>query len=412
MMWISFRSMRAIFCAVFLLSFSESPTFGETAQQREDRQLREIDELNQRHRKEREALYERHTKERNGTLSPPTGAVESDVDQTSEGDEESQGPVVDFSQYDYSFSDYAQSVFVVKGDQGVGSGFFVTVSGNVRAVSNIHVLAGNESFRIMASGNQPGDVGAIMLAHDHDVAVLEVKKPGRGLELHPAIDEEVAVGDDVIVIGNSLGSGVSTQLPGRVKGVGNELIEIDAKFVEGNSGSPIIHLKSGKVIGVASFARIFDVNALSKDSPFTAGVRRFAYRIDSVQKWERANWNDFKQQAKLVEEVDEKTDMLIALAREIAQEGRPPFNYFRGRNDSLSHLVMDLQGYYQAAIPSSDDREAVARFTYWIQHECFSDFRALQPESYYDYFRDELSTQRSHRESLKPFFDRIGRSMR
>ncbi len=41
---------------------------------------------------------------------------------------------------------------------------------------------------------------------------------------------------------------------GRSRGSDRALVEVDAKFVEGNSGSPIIHVKTGKVIGIATFA--------------------------------------------------------------------------------------------------------------------------------------------------------------
>ena len=49
------------------------------------------------------------------------------------------------------------------------------------------------------------------------------------------------------------GGGVINTIISQLTGIGSNLVESDAQFVHGNSGSPIIDVKNGKVIGVATY---------------------------------------------------------------------------------------------------------------------------------------------------------------
>ena len=63
----------------------------------------------------------------------------------------------------------------------------------------------------------------------------------------------VKIGDAIVVLGNSGGGGVVTKLEGKLVGIGPDRIEVSAEFIPGNSGSPIIHVPTGKVIGIATY---------------------------------------------------------------------------------------------------------------------------------------------------------------
>src|SRR6185312_7757504 len=101
------------------------------------------------------------------------------------------------------------------------------------------------------------------VAEDRDILVATQKTFTDGIEASEAVDKDVSIGDAVVVLGNSQGRNVVTEIEGKVTGVGPELIEVDAKFVPGNSGSPIIHVKSGKVIGVATFVTVRQPDVIS-----------------------------------------------------------------------------------------------------------------------------------------------------
>jgi hypothetical protein len=104
------------------------------------------------------------------------------------------------------------------------------------------------------------------------------------LELEPQI-EKLKIGDAIVVAGNSEGEGVVREIPGRIVGIGPDRIEVDAEFVPGNSGSPILLKSTGRVIGVATYMKVPRARGGAK-SPFSLNeVRRFGYRIDTVAKW-------------------------------------------------------------------------------------------------------------------------------
>ena len=104
------------------------------------------------------------------------------------------------------------------------------------------------------------------------------------LELETQI-ARLNIGDEVVVVGNSEGAGVIREIPGRVIGIGPDRIEVDAQFVSGNSGSPILLKSTGRVIGIATFMQIPRGGA-GTNSPLSLNeVRRFGYRLDTVAKW-------------------------------------------------------------------------------------------------------------------------------
>lgn len=120
------------------------------------------------------------------------------------------------------------------------------------------------------------------------------------LEVEPELP---TVREAVTVMGNSDGAGVATQISGQVLGVGPELVEVDAKFVQGNSGSPILN-GAGRVIGVASFAtRDEDVNNWVKNGTRFNTVRRFGYRLNHVQ-WKEMTWQDLGKRVYVLNDID------------------------------------------------------------------------------------------------------------
>lgn len=102
------------------------------------------------------------------------------------------------------------------------------------------------------------------------------------------MSKEAAIGDEVGVDGNSQGASVVTELKGKIVGLGPGLVEVDAPLVPGNSGSPILYVKSGKVIGITSYVKRREHDEISKDSG-VAEVRRFGYRLDAIKTWQDLN---------------------------------------------------------------------------------------------------------------------------
>jgi S1-C subfamily serine protease len=142
---------------------------------------------------------------------------------------------------------------------GSGSGFIVDTDGHV--VTNAHVVAGaSELQAVLADGTE---VGVEVLGSEPliDVAILKLDLP-EGTEvpgvLSFADSSTLRPGDEVVAIGNALGSFPNTVSEGTVNGVDrgfpsdsglSDMIQHDAEIWHGNSGGPLLNL-SGQVVGI------------------------------------------------------------------------------------------------------------------------------------------------------------------
>jgi hypothetical protein len=122
----------------------------------------------------------------------------------------------------------------------------------------------------------------IELANDRDLVRVLISDD-RPPTLHIATSPP-KVDDGILVLGNSEGAGVITQLKGTIKGLGPDVMEVDAPFVSGNSGSPIV-TTNGDVLGVATFVtRPRTINWVEAGTPF-AQARRFGVRLQGDIEW-------------------------------------------------------------------------------------------------------------------------------
>jgi S1-C subfamily serine protease len=142
---------------------------------------------------------------------------------------------------------------------GTGSGFIVDDIGHV--ITNAHVVAGAEELTVaLASGTE---VPATVVGSDAllDVAILKLDLPAG--ESVPGIatfgdSSSLRAGDQVIAIGNALGSFPNTVSEGTVNATDRSFpaegglttwIQHDAEIWHGNSGGPLLNLR-GEVVGV------------------------------------------------------------------------------------------------------------------------------------------------------------------
>ena len=142
---------------------------------------------------------------------------------------------------------------------GTGSGFIIDALGHV--VTNAHVVAGAEELTVaLADGTE---VPAEVVGSDEilDVAVLELDLP-EGVTV-PGVatfgdSSTLRAGDQVIAIGNALGSFPNTVSEGTVNATERSFpsegglttwIQHDAEIWHGNSGGPLLNLH-GEVVGI------------------------------------------------------------------------------------------------------------------------------------------------------------------
>lgn len=179
---------------------------------------------------------------------------------------------------------------IVEGETGCGSGFIAASNdGNKYFYTNKHVVEGQKKISVRLLNGGKVALGVFQYAEGLDIVRFSVDDTYASLAI---IDDVPSIGDKIFVVGNSTGAGVVTEESGAVLGVGPDRIEVSAKFVPGNSGSPILD-EHGNVIGIATYAAIF---AYEDDWRFAgtryANVRRFALRISNA-KWVSADIHEF-----------------------------------------------------------------------------------------------------------------------
>ena len=225
----------------------------------------------------------------------PTAAAAAEPLQTSNGPPELAGGQSTSEQKAEDLPpDVLDAMVVIKGKEGSGSGFVCSFKGKSYIVTNQHVISGLTNARFQTRAGVKLYPVNWQVATDVDLVIIEVQglpsdlKP---LELLGDLSQQVVQGDKVTIPGNSEGHGVVTQTHGELLAIGGQRVETDCPVYPGNSGSPIIHRKSGKVIGVLTEAErlIFDEftkhSFKDKKSAIKSEVRYFGYRIDTVADW-------------------------------------------------------------------------------------------------------------------------------
>jgi|GEM_PF-2253838 len=137
------------------------------------------------------------------------------------------------------------------------------------------------------------------------------------LRAAPVLQEKVKV------LGNSLGAGRITVLPGKVSGLNATEIETTAKFVSGNSGSPILNA-SNEVIGVATLIEYFpDHEKIVEGSAFEDG-RRVGVRLDRDIEWMAVDMGKFASSNRLILQtmrfIDELPMVMVAAISDVSTQ--------------------------------------------------------------------------------------------
>jgi S1-C subfamily serine protease len=167
--------------------------------------------------------------------------------------------------------------------RGTGTGFVWDEKGHI--VTNFHVVAGADRFRVTLSDQSTWDATPVDGAADKDLAVLKINAPpGRLTPLLVGTSADLQVGQKVFAIGNPFGFD-QTLTTGVISGLGRQInsptgriidgvIQTDAAINPGNSGGPLLDSR-GRLIGVTT--------AIASNSGDSAGIG-FAIPVDTVQR--------------------------------------------------------------------------------------------------------------------------------
>ena len=289
-------------------------------------------------------------------------------------------------------ANYNDALLRVNGKKGGGSGFICQVNGRPVAITNAHVLCSNPGFNLTSLNNVPLPVTAGAVAVGRDIVKMEVggnANEGKRFDMMENVDAQVKCGDAVAVLGYDEGGKTVKPVDGTVVGIETNLVEVDAPFESCDSGSPVIHKATGKVLGVATYLLERNGNKSAKNG-VPEEVHRFASRLESVKKWEPINWPLFYAQAVQVEKMELLTKDFIALSR----------NSGKGGNFSGSYQSMAVQRAVQFFLTESarsmgpgERATVVPRFLSDVRFASRGDIQCFDVPHAYDYFRQRVDEQ-------------------
>ena len=221
-------------------------------------------------------------------------------------------------------ANYRESLVLVEGSKGVGSGFVSEIKGKKYIFTNAHVVIGNSKLRFKNLNGDKLATKGFYLNRDRDVfiAVLDTEKTDmKALKMYEDVTK-LKIGTRIYVTGNSAGGGTVTKLPGKVKSVGPERIEVSAKFVTGNSGSPIM-TADGRVVGIATYIIRGRTSWHNKDSEFTKN-RRFGFRLDNIKHtaktWQRLSMKRYKRDLVMYNRIKRANELGILLINDLVYD--------------------------------------------------------------------------------------------
>ena len=300
---------------------------------------------------------------------------------------------------------YRNSLVFVTGADGSGSGFSARLNEANFLITNAHVAAGikGAGFKTLDGTKVAG--GAPTIAVGHDIFRMQLGPGGTPFEVMLGVDENVTIDDEVVVLGNSEGAGVINTIKGRVVGVGPQLVEVDAPFQPGNSGSPIVHLKTGKVIGVATYLTIKKYDAATKEVLRAPVIRRFGYRLDSVKTWQPVAWPVFYAQAAEMHAIETLTGDLGNFLVDLGKDSRVTPGAHT--NPAIKTRIDQWLAEKKKRLNPRDSAAVDQNFISFLRVACRSDIAAAQPRMTYDYFQRQLTTEQQQRAEIADIFDKI-----
>lgn len=203
-------------------------------------------------------------------------------------------------------------VVIIEGDQGNGTGFVCGSGEEAWIYTAAHVLSGNRRISVRDSAGQVyREFEFLECAEGVDLVRLKPKQADlEGLDL-TTYSNAPKVGDVIVAVGNSLGTGILSGEAGRVTSIGETMWEVDAEIIPGNSGGPIISLKTGQVVGIVTHLTIHH-GGVDNNPHADPDVKRFAARLDKEWEWRRVPVSRLVKEWQHIEKVSEDSSVAWA----------------------------------------------------------------------------------------------------
>lgn len=285
------------------------------------------------------------------------------------------------------------ALVVIASENGSGSGFIAEIKERRFLVTNIHVLGAARGAEFTTIDGVDLALGKVaFLSKNRDIAIVPVEWDGDVFNLSPSLRfDEVSIGQKITVMGNSSGASVATSLSGVIKGIGPDELEVSAKFVPGNSGSPIVHDELGTVVAIASHLKDFSSDSKwTEDSDFNE-VRRFGFRLDGEIIWEQVELSKLFEECERYTEFEERTVAMWNISYMLTYESKLLTSY-RGHG-SIGHLYEDINSEFNwdRGTESAHNKQMLGRFVNGMMIEVQSDLAETKKNLTVSYFKNRYA---------------------
>ena len=294
---------------------------------------------------------------------------------------------------------YRESLVNLTGAKGAGSGFVANFAGTNCIITSASAVAAVRGVGLQTIAGKAMKAGDAMAAIGSDIFRIAYEPAGRALELLPSVEKNATVGDTVAVLGAPSGAPIG----GKILSIAANSIETDAPFSPESNGSPIVHLKTGRVIGVAFYEA-----AKSYGDKTPAVIHRLGYRLDAVTAWKPVNWIFYLAQATEMQNIEKLTDDLGALLVDLAKNHRvtPGLHSNPAFQSQLAAWANPPRSGSPAA--AAADEEFITFLKALSQRDVASERRRAT----YDHFQRELASQEQARARIGPALERAIREAR
>ncbi len=322
----------------------------------------------------------------------------------------------------------AQAVVLVKGDIGEGTGFLVKTADGPMVVTNQHVVRANANLKILTTTGAQIKTLGLKGASDRDLMMFKIMDDHYTyFDLATDVSSVAETGDTVITPGNSEGGEVMLNTKGTVLGIGPERIEFSNPIYHGNSGGPVYHVKSGKVLGVVTQAMKVDTSNdidkasfENKGSAISGAMRYFGFRLDNVPKWEAYDWNRFLNETTFLRNFHDQSRCLDSFMNGARYEkarvtstdeyGPPNARYYL-RNEKIA-TAQDNFHKFSTDADNSQRLDAWRELIMNLQGLAKQDVDAIQdPSNFYSFDQLVAAEEIKYRKALQTEIEKMGDKM-
>lgn len=312
----------------------------------------------------------------------------------------------------------ARAIVLVKGDNAEGTGFLVKTKDGPAVITNQHVLANNPNVRITTNTGAELTILSCKGATDRDLAMILIKDgPYDYLKLAGDVSATVQNGDEAITPGNSQGGDVILNTDGKVLGLGPDRIEFDNPIYHGNSGGPVIHVKSGTVIGVVTMAVKVDTNDelnkasfANRNSAIGNSMRYFGVRIDTVPGWETLDPRQFQTETAFLDAFDQRSQAIDSFLN-APDDDKLEDNTWK-QDDKIMRANTDFYTQTAGAADTGQKMDALREFWSDLHDIAGTDMAAIQSTSnFYSFDQQRAKDEIAYRRALQAELDKFDKNV-